>query len=237
MAVILYSVSTAALFVLLGKVGSLLVAERRSVPWLAIAGVAALFGGLVLQAVWGGAEAALAHDPARSGWWRPFTSVLLQNGGPFGDVFNVVTAAIALALAQWHWGVRRALVLVVAAVLVPDVLDLMVGGGDLGGQARNYVGSSGVVYFLAATPAGALLLAGPGVRRRLLASAVPVAGLALWFLQSNGHGLVSAEGFVVGVLAALVSSRVSGGAGRRAGVRACVARGPRARWRRARARR
>ncbi|GAA0240035.1 hypothetical protein [Cryptosporangium japonicum] len=215
------------LFVLMGKAGSLLVTgnRRRPLPWLAVAGVVALLGGLVLQAAWGGAEAALAHDPARSGWWRPFTSVLLQNGGLLGDVFNVVTAAIVLALAQWHWGVGRALVLLLGAVLVPSGLDALLGDGELGGQSRNYVGSSGVVFFLAATLAGALLLAGPGVRPRVLAPAVPVAGLALWFAQANGHGLVSAEGFVVGVLAALVPRR--GQWGRRPSSRSASMRGAR----------
>ncbi|MFI5952803.1 hypothetical protein [Cryptosporangium sp. NPDC051539] len=43
----------------------------------------------------------------------------------------------------------------------------------------------------------------PAIRLRLLALAVPVAGLALWFLQANGHGLVSAEGFAFGALVAL----------------------------------
>ncbi|TQS45275.1 hypothetical protein [Cryptosporangium phraense] len=113
-------------------------------PWLAIVGTMALVAGLVLQASWDGAFAALADDPAKVGWWRPFTAVFLQNGGFVGVAFNLVTAAIVLALA------------------------------------------------------GALLLTPTTTRRRLLALAVPLAGLTLWFVQANGHGLVSAEGFVLG---------------------------------------
>ncbi|MFF1902741.1 hypothetical protein [Kitasatospora sp. NPDC058218] len=42
---------------------------------------------------------------------------------------------------------------------------------------------------------------GKAVRKnRLLALGVPVLGLAMWFAQENGHGLVSAYGFVLGAL-------------------------------------
>ncbi|MFE2984985.1 hypothetical protein [Streptomyces sp. NPDC059262] len=46
----------------------------------------------------------------------------------------------------------------------------------------------------------------PAARRtarmnRLLALAMPVLGLAMWFTQENGHGLVACYGFGLGVLA------------------------------------
>ncbi|MET7463192.1 hypothetical protein [Nonomuraea sp. NPDC005501] len=65
---------------------------------------------------------------------------------------------------------------------------------------RNFAGSSGATYFLAATLAGALLLCARAPKERLLALAAPALGLALWFAQDNGHGLVAVYGFVVGAL-------------------------------------
>ncbi|MFD4651258.1 MULTISPECIES: hypothetical protein [unclassified Streptomyces] len=38
-------------------------------------------------------------------------------------------------------------------------------------------------------------------KNRLLALAVPVLGLAMWFAQENGHGLVACYGFALGALA------------------------------------
>ena len=71
------------------------------------------------------------------------------------------------------------------------------GGGT---DPRNFAGSSGATYFLAATLAAALLLRSRVSKERLLAAGVPVLGLALWFAQDNGHGLVTAYGFVLGAL-------------------------------------
>jgi hypothetical protein len=202
MGVVLYNLVTAALMVLMIKAGKQLAPDRNGRPWLAIGVTALLVAGLVLQATWSGAMDALDSDPSKSGWWRPITATFLQNGGVMGDTWNLITAPIVLALAEAHWGRLRAVVLFVLAILVPHWVDVLFGGGAVSHQARNWAGSSGTIYFLGATLAGALLLAAVELRPRLLALAIPVAGLASWFLQDNAHGLLTAEGFAFGLLVA-----------------------------------
>lgn len=204
MAVVLYNLVTAALMVLMIKVAQRLAPDRRGVPWVAIGVTALLVAGLVLQAVWSGAMDALDSDPSKPGWWRPITATFLQNGGVLGDAWNLVTAALVLLFAEAHWGRLRTAVLFVLAILVPHWFDLVVSGGAGSSDARNWAGSSGTIYFLGAALAASLLVAGGAWRPRLMALAIPAIGLASWFLQDNAHGLVSAEGFVFGLLVAAV---------------------------------
>src|ERR1700759_5844695 len=122
MGVVLYNLVTAWILMLAIKAGRTLTVRRQGVPWLAIFGTRAMVAGLVLQATWSGAMDALDSDPSRWGWWRPVTSVFLQNGGFLGDVWNLVTAPIVLALAEWHWGRLRTLALLAGAVFLPRLL-------------------------------------------------------------------------------------------------------------------
>ncbi|MFG1924482.1 hypothetical protein [Cryptosporangium sp. NPDC048952] len=216
MSVVLYNLVTAALMVLMIKLGQRLAPDRTGLPWLAIVVTTLLVAGLVLQAGWSGATEALDSDPSKSGWWRPITATFLQNGGFLGDTFNLVTALIVLTLAEAHWGRLRATVLFVLAILVPHWIDLLAGGGAVSHQARNWVGSSGTMYFLGATLAAGLVLARVELRVRLLALALPAAGLASWFLQDNAHGLVTAEGFAFGLLVAVALQVFRGGRALRA---------------------
>jgi hypothetical protein len=204
MGALAYNVVTAALLLLAIRAGATLVDPDRwrtyRRPVVAVTLTALVLAGLVLQALWSGAMDALDSDPARTGWWRPVTSVFLQNGGVAGDVWNVVTIAIVAALAEWFWGRWVTVGLFLAAISVPRLLDLGNAGSAAGTDPRNFAGSSGVTYVVGATLAGALVVAGPRVRERLLALAVPALALATWFLQDNAHGLVAAEGFVLGVV-------------------------------------
>ncbi|MFD8543061.1 hypothetical protein [Streptomyces sp. NPDC059649] len=200
---LLFNVSTAALMVMiincgLGAIGrdSL---RGRPVPWAAVGLTVLAVAGVLLQLCWSGAMAALDNDPAKTGWWRVLTSVFLQNGGPAGALWNIVTLALAAALAQWLWGGTLTLVLFAAGILLPEHLDALLGlGGGPSTDPRNFAGSSGATYFLGATLALVLLTRTRVKKQQALAIAVPVLGLLMWILQENGHGLVTVYGFALG---------------------------------------
>jgi hypothetical protein len=197
--------ATAVVMVLLIASGLVLVdgdtIPHRPVPWCAVGLTALAVAGVVLQAVWPGATAALDADPARSGWWRHGTAVLIQNGGPAGVVFNLVTLAAVAALAQWWWSAGPFVALVGCAVVVPVVVGAVL-GGTAPDDPSTFAGSSGLTFFLGGTLAGALVVRGPG-RRRLLGAGAVVAATAAWSALGDAHGLVALEGAALGVLAAV----------------------------------
>ncbi|MFF4249729.1 hypothetical protein ACFY1L_00770 [Streptomyces sp. NPDC001663] len=213
MGAIVFNLTTAALMVLMFKCGLTLVGEdtlrRRPIPWAAVGVTAVAVGGVVLQHSWSGAMDALDSDPRRSGWWRVVTSVFMQNGGFFGAVWNIVTLAAMAALAQWFWRGPLMLVLFAAGILLPEHIDALFGETSRSTDPRNFAGSSGATYFLAATLASALLLTTNDTRQRLLALCVPAAGLAMWLAQDNGHGLVSVYGFALGAAALPLARRIA----------------------------
>jgi len=201
-------VVTAALMVVLLLCGLRLVdgdtVPSRPVPWLAVGLTALAVAGVVLQHVWPGATDALDADPARSGWWRHATAVLLQDAGWGGVVFNLVTLAAVAALVQWHWGWRLGLGLVVAAAAVPVLVGVLAGTGS--DDPRDWAGSSGLTFFLAGSLAGAALVGGPRAARALGALAGALA-LGAWAWLGDAHGLVAAQGLVAG--AALAGALVA----------------------------
>ncbi|GAA3807309.1 hypothetical protein GCM10022403_046770 [Streptomyces coacervatus] len=209
---IVFNLTTAALMVLMFKSGLALIGEdtlrRRPVPWAAVALTAVVVGGVVLQLCWSGAMDALDSDPRKSGWWRVVTSVFMQNGGFFGAAWNIVTLAAMAALAQWFWRGPLMVGLFAAGILLPERIDALFGETSHSTDPRNFAGSSGATYFLAATLAAALLLTTSDTRQRLLALSVPAAGLAMWLAQDNGHGLVTVYGFLLGAAALPLAERL-----------------------------
>ncbi|TXS33159.1 hypothetical protein EAO74_04575 [Streptomyces sp. gb1(2016)] len=175
--------------------------RARTLPWAAITLTTIAVGGVLLQVVRSGAMEALDADPSRSGWWREFTSVFMQNGGLFGGLWNLLTLAAVAALAQWYWGGPLALAFFLAGILLPGRLDALLGiGGGAGTDPRNFAGSSGATYFLGATLALAFLAppppsaqgdrpGRPAHRRSASRCGSP---------RTNGHGLVSVYGFFLG---------------------------------------
>lgn len=210
---ILFNVTTAALLVLMFKGGVALVGEgsvrQRPVPWAAVALTAAAVGGVVLQHTWSGAWDVLDDDPGKSGWWRVVTAVFLQNGGFFGAAWNLVTLAVIAALAQWFWRGPLMLVLFAAGVMLPERIDALFGETSHSTDPRNFAGSSGATYFLAATLASALLLTTRDTKQRLLAVSAPVLGLVMWLAQENGHGLVACYGFLLGAAVLPLANRLA----------------------------
>ncbi|WP_441250624.1 hypothetical protein [Kitasatospora sp. McL0602] len=198
---LLFNVTTAALMILMLNGGLALIGKetisQRRLPWAAFALTAVAIGGVVLQLCWSGAMAALDSDPSKTGWWRVITSVFMQNGGLGGGAWNLATLAVIAALAEWFWGAPLMLGLFAAGILLPQHIDALFGQTDVSTDPRNFAGSSGATYFLAATLAAGLLLRTRATKEKLLAAAAPALGLAMWFAQSNGHGLVTVYGFVL----------------------------------------
>lgn len=219
---LLFNVTTAVLMMLMLNGGLTLVGQDtlrgRRVPWAAVGLTAVALAGVITQLCWSGAMGALDSDPARSGWWRAVTSVFMQNGGLLGGAWNIATLAVIAALANWFWGAPLTLGLFLAGILLPERIDALFGESGHSTDPRNFAGSSGATYFLAATLSAALLLHTLRTGRRkdreslkeiLLAAGVPALGLVVWFAQSNGHGLVSVYGFALGAAACALTHRTA----------------------------
>ncbi|MES9520826.1 hypothetical protein [Streptomyces capoamus] len=208
--------TTAALMIMMLNCGLGVVGRDslrgRPIPWAAVALTAIAVGGVLLQLVWSGAMQTLDADPAKSGWWREFTSVFMQNGGVFGALWNLVTLAVVAALAQWYWGGPLTLGFFIAGIVLPGRIDTLLGIADgPSTDPRNFAGSSGATYFLGASLALALLTRTRLPKEIALATGVPVLGLAMWLAQDNGHGLVSVYGFTLGAAAWAARTRWRGG--------------------------
>ncbi|GGP58302.1 hypothetical protein GCM10010214_35000 [Streptomyces abikoensis] len=212
MGAMLFNVTTAALMVLMLNGGLALVGQdtvgRRRIPWAAVGLTAIALAGVVTQLCWSGAMDAFDSDPSKSGWWRVVTSVFMQNGGFLGGAWNIATLAVIAALAEWFWGGPLMVGLFAAGILLPEHIDALFGQTGGGTDPRNFAGSSGATYFLAATLAAALLLRGRERKDVLLAIAAPVLGLGMWLAQSNGHGTVTVYGFVLGLLVRALGGRL-----------------------------
>lgn len=145
MGAILFNVTTAALMVMMVNCGLGVVGRDtlrgRPIPWAAVALTALAVGGVLLQLLWSGAMDALDADPAKSGWWREFTSVFMQNGGLGGGLWNLATLAAVAALAQWYWGGPLTLAFFLAGILLPGRIDGLLGFGDgPSTDPRNFAG-------------------------------------------------------------------------------------------------
>lgn len=211
MSALLFNLVTAVLMVLMLKSALALTGPdtiwRRGIPWLAVGLTLVALAAIVLQHSWAGAYGLLDGDPSKPGWWRDITSAFMQTGGFLGDLWNIVTLALIATLAEWFWGKTLTFALFAGGMVLPRHIGALIGvGSGVSHDPRNFAGSSGATYFLAATLAAALLLSNREWRSRLLALSVPTLGLITWFAQDNAHGLVAAEGFAVGALAWLAAS-------------------------------
>ena len=205
----------AVLLVMAAKVGLALVSRRAAAsevsvvgllrshrpPVAAIAVTAALVVGALLQVCWPGALDALRTSPASGQWWRVLTAPFVQDSGIVGALFNIVTAAIVVALAEWQWGrlLASGLWLVGAWAPVGAVASLV--GYHV--AAQNVVaysaGSSGATYFTAGTLCAAAIL-GLGGRERLAGLAGLGVALLMWLWLDDGHGVVLTVGVALGLL-------------------------------------
>jgi Rhomboid family len=167
-------------------------------PVTAVVITVGLCVGSLLEVFWPGALDALRDDSSGQ-WWRLFTAPFVQDGIA-GAVFNIVTAAIILALAGWYWGrlITAGIWLLGAWAPIGKVAGL-VGYHVSAHNATAYTaGSSGATYFTAGTLCAALLLSSLG-RERLLGLVGPAIALVMWITLNDGHGVVFFEGFVLGL--------------------------------------
>jgi hypothetical protein len=179
--------------------------RARRWPVVAVVVTAALVAGATAQALHPGTLAALREDSSAHQWWRAFTSPFVQDSGPIGVVFNIVSAAVVVALAEWFWGRWMAAAIWLAGAWAPI--------GDLAHLAGYRVspsditvygaGSSGAAYFTAGTLCAALLLAGRG-RDRLLALIGPAVAAVMWAVSNDGHGVIFLAGAAIGLVTAAV---------------------------------
>lgn len=164
--------------------------------WLAVA-IPSL-----LQVPFPGVRHALERDPdlirGHGQWWRLGTSVLVQDGGTAGTIFNLVALALIAVLATWTWGSARALIIFAVAAIAFDVAATFV-------SPSAGAGNSGATLALAASMTGLAL-----VTRRRPATALPAAvaagcgGALLALLDAHGEAVLG--GLVIGLLISAVSA-------------------------------
>lgn len=172
---------------------------RQRLPVVTIIITTALIAGCVLELAWPGALDALRQQPSGA-WWQTFTAPFVQEGVA-GALFNVISAAIVLALAEWQWGslTTAAIWLIGAWAPVGDVAHLAGYQVSAANVAAYSAGSSGATYFTAATLCAALLWTAAG-RTRLLGLVAPAIAAVMWLVTNDGHGVLFTEGFVLGLL-------------------------------------
>jgi hypothetical protein len=173
-------------------------ASRRR-PIVAVIITAALVAGCVLELAWPGALDALRQQPSGP-WWQACTAPFVQEGIA-GAVFNVISAAIVLAMAEWQWGrlAAAAIWLIGAWAPVGDLAQLAGYHVSAADVTAYSAGSSGATYFTAATLCAALLWTAAGPTR-LLGLIAPAIAAGMWIITNDGHGVLFIEGFVLGLL-------------------------------------
>ena len=122
--------------------------------------------------------------------WRLVTSLVVQDGGWAGTVFNLVSLAVVGAVAERVWPWRRWLVVALSAGVGAQLWGLLV--QPVGG------GSSVVVFGLAASIAVRSLLGSHGIERRW--AVVSLVGAAVLLAVGDLHGGAAAIGAAVGLL-------------------------------------
>jgi rhomboid protease GluP len=122
--------------------------------------------------------------------WRLLTSVVVQDGGIAGAIFNLVALAMVGAAAEKAWGAKRWLVIAVTGALGAQLWGAIV--QPIGG------GNSVMVFSLAASVAVLALLRGIAVQRLL--GLISLIGAAALLIIGDIHGGAAAIGAVLGMV-------------------------------------
>ena len=131
--------------------------------------------------------------------WRVLTSVLVQDGGLPGTVFNLVILAVVGLFAAEVWGPVLTPVVFLLAHLVFNMSVTFL-SSEVG------AGNSGATLGLAASMAGLALLTQSEMALRWRAIGVLGVGIALVGI-GDAHGIGVLGGLVIGILVARVTSR------------------------------
>lgn len=125
-------------------------------------------------------------------WWRLFTSLVVQDGGWSGTIFNLVSLAVVGAAAEQLWGHRRWLVIAVASGVGAQFWGFVV--APVGG------GNSVVVFGLAASISVLVLRTRRGRQPRWALLSLLAAFVLL--LARDIHGGAAAIGAAVALVLA-----------------------------------
>ncbi|MET0990992.1 MAG: hypothetical protein ABWX66_01260 [Lacisediminihabitans sp.] len=146
---------------------------------------------------------ALRRDPrltVQDGqWWRILTAVAAQDGGLIGAIFTLVVLVAVVAVAQWIWGWRMALLLFLVPSIVLNLLAVFA-WNTAGG------GSSFATDGLLASLCGLALVTLRDTVGRLCAALVVVIGVVL-VATNDAHGVAILLGAAFGALFALSRAR------------------------------
>jgi rhomboid protease GluP len=129
---------------------------------------------------------------ARGQVWRLLTSLVVQDGGVAGAIFNLVALAIIGFAAEQVWGPLRWTVIALTGAIA----------GELWGKIVQPIGAgnSVAVFSLAASLAVVAMLRGAGLQRVL--GVISLAGAALLLIIGDIHGGAATVGAVLGGLLA-----------------------------------
>ncbi len=140
---------------------------------------------------------ALQRDPVavRDGQvWRVLTSVVVQDGGLAGTVFNLVVLALVAVVAGRVWGAARSVALFAAGVVGFNLITVF-------GFPSVGAGNSAACFVLVCSLAGLALLHRNSREQMLLALLIVLTGGALLALL-DAHGFAVLLGVVLGGAAA-----------------------------------
>ena len=196
--VIMLACAVRAAAVLLGAgIGRLL----RRPPVAAIALWLVVAVPSLLQIGFPGLLPRLERDPglirADGQWWRLVTSVVVQDGGVAGTVFNLVVLAVIAVVAVRAWGAGRTLIIFAAGVVAFNLAATF--AWPSGGA-----GNSAATFVLAASVTGLALTAARQRITILLAAVTAACGIVLLVL-GDLHGAAMIGGLVAGLLVSAVS--------------------------------
>ncbi|MFE2120562.1 MULTISPECIES: rhomboid family intramembrane serine protease [Rhodococcus] len=141
------------------------------------------------------------RDPLRiraeDEWWRVLTSVLVQDGGVFVTLVNLLLLAVVATVAVRVWGPGRAVGLFAVSQLLFGLFTAFV-------SPSTGAGSSGASFAVAGSIAGLWLAV--GARGAVLAAAVGI-GLAgaVLVVAGDGHGVAVLVGVLLGAVLGTVA--------------------------------
>ncbi|HEV7897806.1 MAG TPA: hypothetical protein VGP31_08195 [Planosporangium sp.] len=143
---------------------------------------------------------ALYRDPElivhHAQWWRVVTSIVVQDGGLSGTIFNLASLAAVAVVSERVWAGAHTLAIFGTSAVVLNAL--AISWGAVGG------GNSGATFALATSIAGLALVRPAGVVSRLFALAATATGVVLIALD-DGHGVAIVLGTAIGMVTALLS--------------------------------
>ncbi|HYT74679.1 MAG TPA: rhomboid family intramembrane serine protease [Vicinamibacterales bacterium] len=122
-------------------------------------------------------------------WWRVLTALFVQDGGPSGAVFNIVSLLFIGSAGERHWGARRWLAIFFLGGLASEVVAFGWRPMGAGNSVANFSLAGSVVVTSLARVRGAARVA-----------ALSAAAAYLWLLTLHDiHGAAAFVGVMLGV--------------------------------------